>query len=164
MPDSFAPPHPKQPLVGFGSNRIVSLVALKESALFPYFDCLAGSLGPVVLWLSSNQSHATSLGASHPALTLSHFDFEQIRQGGHAPSDLLLVQASKTQPQGIRQRPLYVEVAAWRKQHAALFHMNQELAGIEPRRQLQPQAHSAFRPRPTRILRHVLPKRFIQRH
>ena len=63
------------------------------------------------------------------------------------------------QAQRVGQRILHVKISAGSEEHAALFHVNQQLAGVKARRQLQPQAHAAFRTRPARLFRHVFSQR-----
>src|SRR5882762_6561574 len=109
----------------------------------------------------SDQRHSAAFRPSHTALPFAHFNLQQFRQRGHAARNLLFIQAGKAQPQRIRQRRLHVEVPSRRKQNAAFFHVDQQFAGIESRRQLQPQTHATFRTCPTCAFRHVFPERFI---
>src|ERR1700687_1920267 len=154
IPPALSPPHPKHLFDGFGANLIV---ALKSSPrrLFLYFLYF-------LYFVSSHQRHSAPLRPAHPALTFPHFNLQQFRQRGHAARNLLFIQAGKAQPQCVRQRRLHIEVPPRRKQHAAFFHVDQQFAGIESRRQLQPQTHAALRPSPARAFWHVLAQRFIQ--
>src|SRR5882762_6701492 len=158
IPPALSPPHPKHLFAGFGARLIV---ALKCSPRRPflyliyliYFLCV----------IPSHQRHSAPFRSAHPALPFAHFNLQQFRQRGHAARNLLFIQAGKAQPQRIRQRRLHVEVPSRRKQHASLFHVDQQFAGIESRRQLQPQTHAAFWPCPARAFRHVFAQCFIQR-
>src|SRR5713226_6420524 len=159
IPPALSPPQPKHLFTGFGSSRIVSLKSSPRrhflTSLLPYFL--------TSLLLSSDQRHSAAFRPADPALPFAHFNLQQFRQRGHAARNLLFIQAGKPQPQRVWQRRLHVEVPSRRKQHAAFFHVDQQFAGIESRRQLQPQAHAAFRPCPTCAFRHVFAQRFIQR-
>src|SRR5713226_6316865 len=157
IPPALSPPHPKHLFAGFGANRIVSSKSCSRRP-FLYFLYLIYFL----YFVSSDQRHAAALRPSHPALPFAHFNLQQLRQGRHALRDLLFIQARKTQPQRIRQRRLHVEITPRRKQHSPFLHVNQQLAGIKSRRQFQPQAHPALRPRPACAFWHVLAQRLIQ--
>src|SRR6266850_1023216 len=158
IPPGLSPPQPKHLFVGFGSSRMISLKAWPRwHFLVPYFF---SSL--FLYFSSSHQRDPAAFRPSHTALPLAHLDLQQFRQRSHPPRDLLFVQARKPKPQRVRQRALHVEVPSRRKQHAAFFRMNQQLARVEPQRKLQPQAHAAFRPHPVCAFRHILPQRLIQ--
>src|SRR5216684_1421574 len=152
IPPALSPPQPKHLFAGFGSSLIVSVNSCPRRP-FPYF----------LYFISSNQRDAAALRPPNASLPLAHFNLQQFRQRGHAACNLFFVQAGKAQPQRVRQRALHVEIPSRRKQHAALFHVNEQFTGIESRRQLQPQAHPAFRLCPPGALGHVLTQGFIQR-
>src|SRR5712691_929649 len=158
IPPGLSPPQPKHLFVGFGSSRIASLKS-RPRRPFLYFLYHIYFLYLV----PSHQRHPAALRSADPALPLAHLDLQQFRKRGHASRDLFFIQAGETKPQGVGQRRLHVEIPSRREQHAALFHVNQQFAGIESRRQLQPQAHAALRPRPACAFRHVLAQRFVQR-
>src|SRR5262249_8294330 len=121
MPLSFAPPHPKQRFVAFGSSLMVSPKELPAS--------------PITYALSdSNQSHAATLGSPGATLSLAHFHPEQIRNRRDAAGDLLLVKTREGKAQRIRKGCLRVEIAPWREQNAAFLYVNQQFAGIKARR------------------------------
>src|SRR5215472_13507506 len=116
---------------------------------------LANLFSLVAYLLTSYQSHPAALRSPHTTLPLAHLHLQHFRQRSHAPRNLLLVEARKSKAQRVRQGTLHVEVAARGEQHAALLYVNQKLARVEPRRQLQPHAHPAFR--------HVLSQSFVKR-
>src|SRR6266851_5140787 len=134
IPPALSPPHPKHLFTGFGASVIVSLKVFAPSLTFSFLPL------PHLLPLLplSNQRHPAPLRPPHPALPLAHLNLQQLRQGRHAPRNLLFIQAGKAQPQRVWQRRLHVEVPSRRKQDAALFHVNQQFAGVESQRQLQP--------------------------
>src|SRR5450432_3079799 len=111
---------------------------------------------------SSNQGDAAALRAAHTPLELAHFDAKHIRKRSNTAGDLFFIEAGKTEAQRIGQRVLHVEIAARGEKHAALFHVNQQFAGIEARRQLEPQAHAAFWARPASFFRHVLAQSLVK--
>src|SRR5713226_3757508 len=121
-------------ITGFGASVIVSLKVFDPSPTFSFLPL------PHLLPLLplSDQRHPAPLRPPHPALPLAHFILQQFRQCRHAPRNLLFIQAGKAQPQRVWQRRLHVEVPSRRKQDAALFHVNQQFAGVESQRQLQP--------------------------
>src|SRR5713226_646425 len=134
IPPALSPPQPKHLFTGFGASVIVSLKVFAPSPTFSFLPL------PHLLPLLplSNPRHPAPLRPPHPALPLAHFNLQQFRQCRHAPPNLLFIQAGKAQPQRVWQRRLHVEVASRRKQDATLFHVNQQFAGVESQRQLQP--------------------------
>ena len=136
-----------------------ALVAHAEE--FGGLDILVNNVGAVAVrlegfasvtddqWLSSlNLNFMAAVRTTRAALTLAHLYPQQFRQNPHATHNLFFVQTCEAQPQRIRQRSLHIEIASSCEQYAAFFRMDHQLAGVKSRGQLQPQAHSAFRPRP----------------
>src|SRR5262249_1375009 len=111
----------------------------------------------------SHQRHPAPLRPPHSPLSLPHLDPQQLRQRRCPPRQFFLIQIRKPQPQRIGQRRLHIKIPPRREQQPAFFRVDQQFARIKSRRQLQPHAHPAFRPRPARLFRHVPPQRFIQR-
>src|SRR6266478_6226869 len=134
IPPALSPPHPKHLFTGFGASVIVSLKVFAPSPTFSFLPL--PHLLPILPL--SNQRHPAPLRPADSTLPFAHFDLQQLRQCRHAPPNLLFIQAGKAQPQRVWQRRLHVEVPSRRKQDAALFHVNQQFAGVESQRQLQP--------------------------
>src|SRR4029077_6045353 len=138
IPSSFAPPHPKQWLAGFGASVMVAgFLSCALSVLFTPVSSVFDT------FLFSNQRNPAALGTPNAALPLPHLDAQKFRQDHHPARNLLFVQACKAQAQRIRQWILRIKIASRREKHSTLLRMNQQLAGVKSGRQFQPEAHAA---------------------
>src|SRR5262249_45742629 len=140
IPAPFPPPQPKQLFSGFGSRRMILLIPNR----------------------ASDQRYPAALGSANTAFTLAHLRAENIRESCNTARDCFFVEAGEAKPQRIRLRPLDVKIPTGSKEHAALFCVNQKFASVEASRQFQPNAHASVRCGPSRALRHVLAKSFVQ--
>lgn len=139
MPRGFAAPQPKQELVGLGLSNI------------PYLKSLR-----------SNKSHARVRFVARPALSLPELHFERVAEHLYSARDPLFVETRESKPQSIGLRLLRVEISTWNEQNAAFTDMNQKLAGVETRRQRNPDRHATFGTGPGGLLRHVLDERMFE--
>src|SRR6202050_3113628 len=76
----------------------------------------------------SYQRHARRLKIVRAALPLPHLDTQHLAEDSDSERDIALVHIRKTEPQRVRQRVLHKEITSWGEEHAALAHVNQQLA------------------------------------